>query len=296
MGRTLRWSILGASVVVLLLAVAVTFLLLGESPVTPGVETPPPDSIEFPSTGGTDEPPDPSRPTPKPNPAQPPPTPSPRPVAPGVSVPGRGGGAGRDPSSVPPTTPDLKDRFDEVDAALRDLVSGHVAFNTPERMQFRESRAIALIASPQLDAATLAGEVRERIGGDDPIAVEALRIAPLMEVQLEGAPAFAVTPLTPTRQPVSRTAPTEWRWNVTANQTGTQTLHLTINAIVMVGGERFPRSLNVLDRDIEVDITTLQRVGMFVGENWQWLAGTIVIPLALWLWTNRKGGTRKRRK
>jgi hypothetical protein len=216
-----------------------------------------------------------------------------------VSVPGRGGGAGRDPSSVPPAvappTPDLKDRFDEVDAALRELVSGNIAFNTPERMQFRESRTIALIASPKLDAAALAGELRERIGGDDPIAAEALQIAPLMEVRLEGAPAFEVVPLTPPRQPVSRAAPTEWRWNVTANETGKQTLHLTINAIVTVDGERFPRSLNVLDRDIEVDITAMQRLGMFVGNNWQWLAGTIVIPLALWLWTNRKGTQRKRR-
>ena len=183
-----------------------------------------------------------------------------------------------------------------MDAALEDLVSGNVAFNTPQRMQFRESRTIALIASPKLDATALSEELRQRIGGDDPIAVEALQIAPLMEAQLAGAPAFEVAPLTPTRQPVSRAAPTEWRWNVTANETGTQTLHLTINAIVTVDGERFPRSLNVLDRDIEVEITTMQLVGMFVGENWQWLAGTIVIPLALWLWTNRKGSTRKRRK
>jgi hypothetical protein len=176
------------------------------------------------------------------------------------------------------------------------LVAGNVAFNTPERMRFHESRTIALIASPKLDAPVLAGELRERIGGADPIAVEALQISPLMEAELEGAPAFEVTPLTPTRQPVSRATPTEWRWNVTANDTGKHTLHLTINAIIVVDGERFPRSLNVLNRDIEVDITALQQVGLFVEGNWQWLAGTIVIPLALWLWTNRTGSKRKRRR
>jgi hypothetical protein len=222
------------------------------------------------------------------------------PLDPDLQGRGRAGGGARDPGSIPPpatpTKPDLKDRFDEVDAALQDLVSGNVAFNTPERMQFRESRTIALIASPKLDAAALSGELRERIGGDDPIAVEALQIAPLMEAELEGAPAFEVTPLTPIRQPVSRAAPTEWRWNVTANQTGKQTLHLTINAIVTVDGERFPRSLNVLDRDIEVEITALQRATLFVERNWQWLAGTLILPFGAWLWANRKNQRRPRRR
>jgi hypothetical protein len=199
-----------------------------------------------------------------------------------------------EPSPDPVPSAPIKDRFDEVDEALAALVKGSIAFNTPDRMQFRESRTIALLASPRLEVAALGEELRERIGGNDPIAVEALQIAPLMEAQLEGAPGFEVTPLTPVRQPVSRAAPTEWRWNVRANEAGRQTLHLTLNAIVTVDGERFPRSLNVLNREIEVDITALQRAGMFVEANWQWLAGTIVIPLLLFWWTNRKGRGAKR--
>jgi hypothetical protein len=275
-------------VVAVLLAVLSSFLLRNGAGESPGVTAPPTDRPDLPSTGA--EPPE------LPRPSTPPTVigPDPAPARPGDA------GPGRNPASVPPhgptPTPDLKDRFDEVDAALQELVTGHVAFNTPERMRFRESRSLALIASPKLDAATLSGELRERIGGNDPIAVEALQIAPLMEAQLEGAPAFAVTPLTPTRQPVSRSAPTEWRWNVRANEAGKQTLHLTINAVVMMEGERFPRSLDVLTREIEVEITALGRVGLFVQGNWQWLAGTVVIPVAVWLWTNRARSQRKPRK
>jgi hypothetical protein len=109
-----------------------------------------------------------------------------------------------------------------------------------------------------------------------------------MEAQLEGAPAFDVRPVTPTRQPVSRVAPTEWRWNVRANETGRHTLHLTLNAVVTVDGERFARVVNVLERGIEVEITPGQRVGLFLEANWQWLAGTIVLPLAAWWWTNHR--------
>jgi hypothetical protein len=192
------------------------------------------------------------------------------------------------PSPEPAPHSRIRDQFDKVDAVLGELVSGNVAFNTPERMGFRESRTITLIASPEMNQESLGARLRERIGGGDPISVEALQIAPLMEARLEGASAFEVIPLTPGRQPVGRAAPTEWRWNVRANEAGTQTLHLTIDAIVTVDGERFPRSLNVLDRRIEVEITAVQQFGMFVESNWQWVAGTIVIPLGVWWWTNRK--------
>ena len=202
--------------------------------------------------------------------------------------------ADRPPPVLPvPRPAPITDRFDEVDAALGDLVVGRVAFNTPERMRFGESRSIALIASPELDATALSTELRNRIGGIDPIAVETLQIAPLMEARLEGAPAFEITALTPARQPVSRSSPTEWRWAVRAAQTGTHTLHLIINAIILVNGERYPRSLDVLNRDIEVEITAGQRVGMFVQNNWQWLLGTVVFPLGIWLWSHRRTQARK---
>jgi hypothetical protein len=190
--------------------------------------------------------------------------------------------------------PPIRDRFGEVDAALGELVGGNVAFNTPDRMRFRESRTITLIAAPAMTGESLGQQLRERIGGGDSISVEALQIAPLMEAHLEGAPAFEVMPLTPERQPVGRAAPTEWRWNVRANESGSQTLHLTIDAIVTVDGERFPRSLNVLDRKIDVEITAGQQLAMFVEGNWQWVAGTIVIPLAVWWWTSRRQRRRRR--
>ena len=174
------------------------------------------------------------------------------------------------------------------------LVRGSVAFNTPERMQFGESRTIALLASPKLEVAALSEELRQRIGGTDPIEVEQLQVAPLMEAELRGGGGFEVTPVTPTRQPVSRAAPTEWRWNVRATEPGPQTLYLTLNAILTVDGERFSRSVNVLNRTIEVEITAVQRATMFLEANWQWLAGTVVIPLAVWWWTSRKTGKRKR--
>jgi len=181
----------------------------------------------------------------------------------------------------------IADRFGDVDSALGELVQGRIAFNAPERMRLNDSESIALIASPSMDAKSLSAELRDRIGGADPIEIATLEIAPLMEARLEGAPAFDITELTPVQQPVSRSTPTEWRWTVRAVQTGHHQLHLTINAIITVSGERYPRSLDVLNRDIDVQISARQRVAMFVGANWQWLIGTLILPFAVWLWNYR---------
>jgi hypothetical protein len=50
-------------------------------------------------------------------------------------------------------------------------------------------------------------------------------------------------------------------------ETGKQSLNLTISAVVTVGNENFPRSLNVLNRDIDVYITAPQRVSLFLSGN-----------------------------
>jgi hypothetical protein len=176
---------------------------------------------------------------------------------------------------------DIKDRFGDVDAALRELVTGSVAFNTPERMRLGERRAIMLIASPNMNAETLATELRRQIGGTEPIAAEVLQVSPLMEARLEGAPAFDVTPLTPTQQLVARSAPTEWRWEVTAKESGIRSLHLTINTIITIEGERFPRAIRVLDRKIYVEISVAQQVATFLHGNWQWLAGIVLFQQGL---------------
>ena len=249
----------------------------------------------FRASGRLDAPPSPAAPpsggTAPPAPAPPPPTP----VENGRGGTGGGGtGFGRGGRAGRPPVP-IADRFDEVDAALGELVQGRIAFNAPERMRYGDSRSIALVASPALDADTLSAELRNRIGAADPIEIATLQIAPLMEARLEGAPAFEVTALTPVQQPVSRSAPTEWRWTVRAAQTGRHQLHLAINAIITVAGERYPRSLDVLNRDIEVEITAGQRVAMFLGANWQWLLGTVIIPPAVWLWSQRRKQTRGRR-
>src|SRR5262245_45868841 len=72
------------------------------------------------------------------------PAPDPPKTTPGTGSSRGGTGFGRGGQQPAP------DRFAEVDEELGRLVTGHVAFNTPDSMRFGETRAVALVASPEL--------------------------------------------------------------------------------------------------------------------------------------------------
>ena len=195
--------------------------------------------------------------------------------------------------SPSPGVPAGTDRFAAVDSALDELVAGNVAFNTPDRMLLGESRTITALVSPAFEANRLGEELKRRVGSRAAIQVEAIRVAPVMEATLEGEPAFAVHALTPQQQAVGAATPTEWKWTVTAKQDGVHPLHLGIVVILNVEGERTPRSLPVLDRDIVVDVTASQRITGFLSDNWQFILGTLAIPLVGWF--AARNSRRKRR-
>jgi hypothetical protein len=163
-------------------------------------------------------------------------------------------------------------------------------------MLLLESRTVTALVSPALEANRLGEALKRRVGDGAAIQVEAIRVAPVMEATLEGEPAFAVNPLTPQQQAVGAAAPTEWKWTVTAKQDGVHPLHLGIVVILNVEGERTPRSLPVLDRDIVVDVTASQRIAAFVSNNWQFILGTLVIPLVGWFAARKSRRTRRGRR
>jgi hypothetical protein len=162
-------------------------------------------------------------------------------------------------------------------------------------MRLGERRVLGLLISPTFTAEQLSAELRDRLRGSDEIRSEALQLAPQMEAHVRGG-AFEIDQLTPTRQAVGKGTPTEWRWNITARESGKHTLHLAISAVIIVEGDRVPRLINVLDRVIDVDVTSLQRIQQFSASNWQFIVGTVLIPFGVWLWTRRRSEATPRKR
>jgi hypothetical protein len=150
------------------------------------------------------------------------------------------------------------------------LPVGQIAFNPPaamregaaERIEVRVAEAKAASALPEMS-----GNVQ----------TEPIRVSPVMSVQLQGA-SFHITPLDPQDQIVTSDGFTQWDFDVTPVASGDQTLSLTASVEIAVPGfgpQR--RAFPVLSRTVHVQVNP---VG-FLTDNWQWFAGTILIPLAV---------------
>jgi prepilin-type N-terminal cleavage/methylation domain-containing protein len=192
------------------------------------------------------------------------------------------------PATQPPTSVPVQvnDAFALVDETFRALPPASIAFNPSRRMHFERTERVIALVSASMTADELTNELQQRAAKSDPVSARSIRIAPQMELRLTGD-AFRIEPITPPRQAVGTSGAVEWSWTVTPVKHGAQKLYLSVDAIVTIAGKESPRSLRVLEQPIDVQITAGERVTTFTAGNWQFVVGTIVIPLLAWGWARR---------
>lgn len=59
-------------------------------------------------------------------------------------------------------------------------------------------------------------------------------------------------------------------------------LHVTVRIRLPHGEER--KDHPVVDRIIQVDVDSIYSIKKWIADHWQWLLGTLVIPLIAWIW------------
>lgn len=110
------------------------------------------------------------------------------------------------------------------------------------------------------------------------------------------APDFDVVPITPEEQILSLRKPTEWLWTLSPKSTGTFEVNLTVTAVINARGRETTHHLKTFDKTIVVEITTQQVIKHWFGKNWQWVIGTIIIPLLVFFFKDYVLGLLKRKK
>lgn len=179
------------------------------------------------------------------------------------------------PAEIPvAAAPADKSPINEVDEQIRKLKSGHVAYNAPESMHYNESRVITLLLSPKESPELLEAQLNDR---RDAVSEAVQHVAPRMQASLTGT-GFEIEPLDPDIQLVSSLRPTQWRWRVTPNSHGPQELNYSLDAHLDLAGEGVYR-IRSFDTVINVDITLKEQVTEYVTANWQWLWGTLILPI-----------------
>lgn len=168
--------------------------------------------------------------------------------------------------------------------AVDSLPLGKVLFNHPTEMKMGEAREVQVRISRDVAADLSTGLTPSGTAEKDQITEQQqIKVSTSMKVQVHGEPYFDVKPLTDEEQLIDRTGFTEWKFTVIPLQGGKWPLHLTVTAVVHAADREKVKNLEVLDEQVTVQVSTLEVVESFIGNNWQWLIGTICIPIGAWL-------------
>lgn len=175
----------------------------------------------------------------------------------------------------------------------RALAPAIAIFNTPSEMEVEETKTIKLIISRRKTENQLSADVLEygqskaaRIGvGSEMSAI-------LVADDAEG---LSVVEKTPKTQNVSDNDETYWLWDVRARKVGKYKLTLTISISSDYNGVKMRQAIKSHEEIIEVRVGVGKALGNFWASNWQWLSGTILLPLLVWAYhrrSKRKGVNR----
>lgn len=178
---------------------------------------------------------------------------------------------------------------DRIDIILRNMEFGNIAFNTPRSLNIQDTAIIQLLLNAKIPFDLLKQQL-EWAGAREGTKI---KISDKMEASLT-APNFAITPISPGIQAISRKETTEWKWEIKPKSTGRHYVHLTLSALLNIEGESTPRAIRTFDRRIEIDITWGQLAKGFFSNNWQWLWAALIVPIAGWIWKKKLDGHHKK--
>jgi hypothetical protein len=214
-----------------------------------------------------------SMPTPSPTPT---PTPSPTPTPTPSPTPTP------TPSPTATPTPSLEDQFQQW---LQSRPKGKIVFNPPEEMIVDSRERVEVGISWNITNETLTQGLKGP--GEQQIA-EGITVSQYMKVVLEGKNFETKIQGGEEAKTVEPGKPTIWTFWVTPKKSGRQTLILTVFITYIVEGLPMHTDVKVYEYDVSVKVNPPYTVMKFLMGNWQWMAGTILIPIVLWLFVSWK--------
>lgn len=167
--------------------------------------------------------------------------------------------------------------------AIANLEWQEMAYSAPERMEIGSTSVVTVNLGGNKTFSELAS-LLEKTGQTGGQRVE---VSDRMDAHLTGS-GFEIIPVTPEEsQLVSTMRVTTWKWQVKAVDYGVQTLHLSLNARIVVDSKETATSVKTFERKILVQVTSDAGRWAFIVRYWTYLATlltAIIIPLIVFLW------------
>jgi hypothetical protein len=174
---------------------------------------------------------------------------------------------------------------------MEKLHKGHVAFNTPEKMQIGKTKTVQVA----LGVDESLPDLKSQITAEGKIEAAELGVAAKMTAMLTGGGAFDISPSGPQAQFVTEKGVTPWAFDITPKQTGSQELTLTMDAIFIVNGNEGVRRVNTLTRKILVEVGWPETPAEWFEaskkwfENVSWLWLSVLVPICGFLYSRWRG-------
>jgi TolB-like protein len=158
--------------------------------------------------------------------------------------------------------------------------AGSILWNPPGRMRVgRTDRVEVRLGDENVAVEAL----RHGLQGRGTPRIDNLEIAPLMRVAVTAEPKdFTIQALSTHDQFVRPGIVARWDFGVTPLRGGLRRLRLAASMRIKIEGKDEVVDLPSYESEIQVSVAPVRAVGQFCGKNWQWIAGTVAIPLVVW--------------
>lgn len=202
---------------------------------------------------------------------------APGPAAVGVAA--GSGGAATDPAA------ELAAMVDRVSDAIQHLPEGRILFNPPTTMKVGVTERVEVRIAREASL-----DLTEGLHGGGTPQVEPVKIGFKMKVRLVGND-FEIVTWDEEVQFVGNDTFAEWAYDVTPIHSGPSRLEVHATALVRIEGEEITREVPVLQREVEVEVNPTLAIRTFFAENWEFVLGTLLLPVAGWVlqqWFERR--------
>jgi len=171
------------------------------------------------------------------------------------------------------TAPPQYKSFDE-------LVCGKIGYNLPDTMKVgNQYRGIVTISKALNDSILFMNL------DPDNFTSEEIKVSSKIEVSLidpSNNKNFDIVALNTKEQLVDITSNTIWKWEITPLKSGRNKIILRATVKVITDLGETPKDIPVFEKIITVQTSPILTFEQFLGNNWQWLGGTIIIPILIW--------------
>jgi hypothetical protein len=177
--------------------------------------------------------------------------------------------------------------YEGIQRALDEISDGYILFNPPLKMlQGKKERIEARVSVGDIGEALTNG-LRGK-GVPEKVHV---KVGPIMKVKLySNKEEFEITNYSNEEQAVAGKSYTQWEWDVLPTKYGDNELHLKATISLNVEGlGNQSRDLEVIDKTITVHVNRWFITKKIVENNWQWISGSLIIPIIVWVYKNRLG-------